>query len=180
MIKNIDRDGVWTKPATGQISFSNPAALGSSVIYNSEAAVFDMQASANAAESVALGADQQAAIGVHVVQPLGDNTPYRVKASAISMEGGRGGVLAVGYGPASPSGNGDTMTNPWFIPFAGDLNELVMVPPLPAGDPLEDRPLVFALVVVNSASAPGGGDIFANLSVQRLATKPPTIHRAVS
>jgi hypothetical protein len=181
--KNIQRDGVYVDlDVSESVAFSSNLALTSTDLYiNGPAAVqvdvARVQATPNVVTNVT--ASNRKAIGCYIQAPIGDRTPYRVKAFAEGANGYSGFGIAVGYAPPSPTGSDDQIVEPVYFPFFKTFDDLIFIEPEAEGDTYEDRALCFALVIQGNAS--GVADyIFAYLSVQNLGVKPPTMQNAVS
>lgn len=183
---NLQRDGIWTNPDNSANVAWSTASLLTATTFNVNAATGvntdKGQVHSDHSATVTVAANSQRAIGTYIQQPVGDNVPYRVLASGSVKDLSRDSThfaIAVGYAPASITGSDDAIAEPYFIPFNGMFDGLLMIPALPDGDPLEDRALCFALAI-QAGTAITTLNINGQLSVQRLGTKPPTMHNAVS
>lgn len=178
--KNIQRDAIWVSPETTKIGWSITYPL-TNVQYamNASAIVAVDQASvisATAAQALAIGLTT--AVGIYIQAPFGDNQPYRVKAS-IGISGKNDfeytGLIIIGYAPAVPTGSDDLIDAPTVINFKNTFDELVMV----------DVPITFAgralaIAVAPLISTTLATTTLAQLSVQNLGVKPPTMRNAIS
>ncbi len=180
--KNIQRDGIWIEPEGTAIAWSTAFSVSGAAIYNSSAVVFTDQASvASTSGAVTTTVNQMVAVGINISKIGTDNIPYRVKASVAAFGASSNDVNAliiVGYAIASPTGSDDIINNPYFIPFQGSIDELILVPP-PISGALADRALVIALAVTGDSGL-SSKPVLGALSVQNLGVKPPTMQNAVS
>ena len=184
--KNIQRDGLWTKPDSSEdLSFGASVLVSAAPQVNSDGAVHVDYAQAHSIRTATFttsGVDHCRCMGVLMQPPDGDNTPYRVKASAHIQslaDYSEWHAIVVGYAPASPTGSNDQVAQSYWIPFKKHFDDLIMVPALDSGDPNFGRALVIAV-----AMCPGPAitnyTAQAQLSVQNLGIKPPTMQNAVS
>ena len=182
--KNIQRDGTYVIPkTTDQLTWpasSDPMA--DTVTVNAKAAVHSDFAEAHARSAVTIAVDQMEIIGVYIEEPRDDRVPYRIKASAL-ISGQTftlsGACIVIGYAPASPTGAGDTIDEPVMLPFRDNFDDLVIVENLASGDPNYDRALFIGVGII-AETAVTALNAFANISVQRLAVKPPTMQYSVA
>lgn len=126
-----------------------------------------------------IAASNRCCIGCYMQAPVGDRVPYRVKAKAAAASGHLEYAIVVGYGPAAITGAGDVIDEPHYFPFAKEFDDLIIVNEEEPGDTYENRALFFGVMVQGSSA--GTGDYFrAELSVQSLGVKPPTMQNAIS
>jgi hypothetical protein len=180
-INNLDRDGLFTNlEDTNESTWSSTfVTTGSSFTINAgDASVQSTYAMAKADKTtgVTVAAASWKGIGCYITQPGQDMTPYRVKAYAKSLSTLTNFMLGVGYAPLSITGTDDVITPCTLIPFGYAIDEVIMVPSLPDGDPLEDRALAFGILLGEAS----GQLVYAHLSVQRLSVAPPQYARSVS
>ena len=173
-IVNLRRDGLFTNlEDTNESAWSTQfVTTGNSFLMNAgDATVYDDFAVAKADKStgVTVAAASWKAIGCYMSQPGKDRVPYRVKAYAKSLSTLTNFILGIGYGPASITGTDDTITPFSGIPFGYAIDEVIMVPALPDGDPLEDRALAFGILLGEAT----GQLVYAHLSVQKLSVAAP-------
>ena len=177
---NIQRDAYWTNPDT-----TDDIALGNSTLQsltNLDASgpttVFQDSGSAQVdAATTTIAADNQKTIGVYMAQPDGDNTPYRVKAACRVMDTPDAEMsIVIGYAPATITGANDLIQDLFYIPFKHNFDDLIMVP---ESDTYSARAL-FIGVAIQGGAGITGKRVNCSISVQRLATKPPTMQNAVS
>lgn len=183
---NIQRDGLWIEPNASNLqAWSTELAITNSVCWVSGPTSVhvdkaNVQSDHTATVSVAVGNER--CIGVHMQQPVADNTPYRIKASISSpseKDYDVQGSIVVGFSPASITGSDDIMSAPYYIPFHNTIDEMIMVPALDSGDPNYGRSLCIA-VAIQPAVAYTTQVVLAQLSVQNLAVKAPTMQYSVA
>ena len=109
-------------------------------------------------------------------QPFKDRTAYRVKAYAKTLMPTTNFALAIGYAPASITGTDDVITPCTIYPFGYVIDDVIQIPALPDGDPLEDRALGFAILCGEAT----GQLVYGSISVQKLSVRPPTMALSVS
>lgn len=178
--KNLHRDGMWIKPRTlSNLSWGTQTAFGTTqLLANADPSTYDNQAQAHAYDAnFGLTNGNVKVIGCYMKEPTGDNTPYRVIAGQEIV--GQYDViyssfLVVGYAPASPTGTDDTIDQVFLIPFVSEFDGLLVVPPLDDSDANYGRALFIGVGVACDANL-SSQDIMACISVQRLATTPPTL-----
>ena len=183
---NVQRDGFWIEPKTAdELSWPTATAVTAATYKaNAKTAVHVDKAQAFARSDMTLSADQIELIGIYMTPPVGDNVPFRVKASMGQLIGGAAAhtqCIVVGYGPASLTGSDDEIDEPYIIPFLHGVgfDELVIVPALDSGDGNYGNPLFFGVGFL-AGSAQAGIWTTACISVQNLGVKPPTMQNAVS
>lgn len=184
--KNIQRDAIWINPdSSDDRGWSNNSLLSAQQFLCSgdPTVKYDYACvQTNPVVQVSVTVANQKAVGVFMQQPIGDNTPYRIHA-ACNVSGvartNTNTCIGIGYGPATLTGASDTIVDPYYLPFYETFDGLVMIPSLPAGDPLEDRALCFA-ICLRGGFAIQSEYVTAHISVQRLSVKPPTMHNAVA
>ncbi len=176
--KNIQRDGRWVHPKTSEdINFSTqqsiysatPQANGPTAVHVDYAEVHS-----NILAAVTCPVSNQVIMGVYMDPPVGDNVPFRVKASIINYAS-----ILVGYGPASITGTDDPIDEQYYLPFIYEFDDLIMVPALASGDTNFGKALFIGLCLqppITITATPQLGQ----LSVQNLGVKPPTMQNAIS
>ena len=171
-IVNIQRDGCWTNPdTTDNLTWSSAFTMGSTTpVFNNSGSVNVDVGTAHSVATATYSAGQAEAIGVLMNQIPDDNLPFRVKAS-VQL----GGAVIIGYADASPSGTDDTINEAYYIPFVYVLDEVIMVP----YDSNYDERAICIAVAPQAGSGSSQVQI-AQLSVQSLSVKPPTMLNAVS
>lgn len=184
--KNIQRDGHWTEPKTANDTTwaADELIANTTAKVNGPSAVSVDKANVHGdnVNTYSIAANEQRCIGVFIQEPDGDNTPYRVKASANVVGQSQDDTdmaILVGYAPASITGTDDVIEDVYYIPFYGEFDDLIVVPTLVSGDPFYDRALCFGIAIQSEAGITTKR-LLGHLSVQRLATKPPTMAQAVS
>ena len=128
-----------------------------------------------------IGGANYYASGVLMAQPVVDDTPYRVKAYVLSL---MYAYLYVGYAPANPTGNGDTIEKCVFMPItartegphAAMFDDIINFPGVPESDPYYQRPVSFGIV----ARSFSNHDAAFNISVQNLAKTAPQFAASMS
>jgi len=180
-IVNIQRD--FTLAIPGQTAIALPAgAINTDPLpVNGDPVVYDDIASLNLANGgdISLAANYMSGAACYLLAPLGDRTPYRVKASIAITDTDTKTFIVVGYAPASVTGTADLIAEPMYIPFYGQYDDLLLVPAVDDLDPNYGRALAIGIVVYAGAVLTNE-QVQGHLSVQRLGTKPPTMHNAVS
>lgn len=172
-IVNLQRDGFWVPSAHSQnVQWGDQQAVNTtSLDVNADATVYEDAAKVWAMSAHTITAGQWRGIGAYIKQPVIDNVPYRVKAYA---DQDLRPLLIVAIAPATITGSDDHVTPLIVCPFDdGKVDELFMVPVIPT---FEDRALCFAIAATQSSA----NEEIAALSVQRLATAPPTMAQSVS
>lgn len=174
-LSNISRDSTWIQldenrlAGTRQNWSRGPADHGP--FCSTSGYVHIDTACVNADEKIkAKSITESIAVGVLMAQVPGDNTPFRVKATL----SGKGMVL-VGYAEKQLEGDYEPIVSPFYIYFENHYDDVIMVPP--ANLEMADRPLVFAVAALPQIKQVR---LTANLSVQNLALKPPTMTMGVS
>ena len=169
---NLQRDTSWINLSTGSaLTWSTGDPLTASTPRFNNSGMVNMDVGmAHARNTVTLTKGTQVAMGCLMYQTVGDNIPFRVKATCTL-----GAALIVGYAGPSPTGLEDEINNPVYFPFVNVFDDIVMVPPHAIG--FENRALAFA---VASTAEQSGEVLIAQLSVQTLAIKAPTMQNAVS
>lgn len=179
-IVNLQRDGSFQDVQSAAVQWSaSTINQEANAGFNADPTVYDTYARVHTpfGDTVTIGTNEHVGVGLYIRQPGSSMVPYRVKAHAQSNNQAVEFILAVGIGPASPTGLNDFMS-PWNpIPFRRDIDELIMVPALPDGDPLINNPMAFAVLAYGEA---GPEAINVNLSVQSLATAPPQFAQSTS
>ncbi len=177
-IVNLQRDGLFLQIDTSLTSWSEATAIiaDQATATVNPTVMDDYAASYSFRDSLpALTANEQSASGILIRQPGEDIAPYRVKA----YSNAENSTLIVGYLSGTiGDGVNRIITPAHAIPFQHHMDELIMILPVPAGDPNEDKPLCFAISVEGIAGQEEPGE--ASLSVQRLATSPPQFSQSVS
>jgi hypothetical protein len=179
--KNIQRDGIWTNSLAAKLTWPTETVRSAgNILVNAKTAVHSDVADAAVGEFATITAGYREAIGVYMQEPIGDNAPYRVKAS-LDIQTTLVDIashLIIGYAPASITGADDDVNQVYVIPIFNSIDELIMVPNLVSGDTYFGRPLFFGIAL--DASSALTARATGQISVQRLAVKPPTMQNAVS
>lgn len=180
-LTNIKRDGFHL-----EVKNTNESAWSSTFVTTADTALINAgdpsvkdefaSARADMTSGVSVAAASWKGIGCYISPPGVDMTPYRVKAYAMNLYGTADFRLVIGYAPASITGTDDTLSPINVLPFGYNFDDIIMVPALPAGDPLEGRALAFGLMLGETATSV----IYAALSVQKLSVAPPAFAQAVS
>jgi len=180
-IVNIQRDFTLTVPGQTAIALPAGAINTDPLPVNADPVVYDDIASLNLVNGgvISLAADYVSGAACYLLAPLGDRTPYRVKASVAITDTDTKRFIVVGYAPASITGTSDLIADPVYIPFIGQFDDLLLVPAVEELDPNYGRALAVGIVVYAGAQLTNES-VQGHLSVQRLGTKPPTMHNAVS
>lgn len=185
MIVNLSRDAIHVPYSVGDagISLATQSAMsGVNALLNSDGVVRDAVAYAQIehASTYTISTLNKRCAGVLMRAPASDNTPYRVKAYAQTGQGNDVSFgIVLGIAPTSPTGSDDTLTNVDYIPFDGKFDDLIMVPNLDDGDVDYDKAIAFGIYCYSETGI-SSQHIFGHLSVQRLATRPPTFAQSVS
>lgn len=176
MIVNLQRDCHFVAPAGTGLQFSTERVIDHRINAQADPAVYDSYAAcfADQSTSPSVTAGSWRSIGCYVKQPVLDAGPYRIKAY---IGASWSAAIVVGYPPASHTGNDDLITPVQAISFVEKMDDVFLVPVLPEGDPLEDRPLYFGIAITDNKQS---DRISCSLSVQRLATTPPPFMQSVS
>ena len=177
---NIRRDGIWLS-FKGLIAWSrNTPITERSIAVNavSEVSIDQNSVQADFTESVNLDAKKLKAIGCYIHQPVDDNAPYRLVA-LVNIKGQKAEdlkpTIAIGYAPEQITGENDMISQVVHLPFEGEIDQLVVIPNEGDNNEFRGRPICFA-ICLQSAKKLTNVNLNAHLSVQRLATKPPTMH----
>jgi len=180
-IVNVQRDFTLTVPGQTAIALPAGAINTDPLPVNADPVVYDDIASLNLVNGgdISLAANYITGAACYLLAPLGDRTPYRVKASIAITDTDTKTFIVVGYAPASITGAGDLIDEPVLIPFIGQYDDLVLIPAVEDTDPNYGRALAVGIVVYAGAVLSNEA-VQGHLSVQRLGTKPPTMHNAVS
>lgn len=180
--KNIQRDGLYinfdpairlTWSSEGDISgASGIITTNPNVAYDFGSATADFKASAS------VTAGKYVAIGLAMQQPVGDRVPYRVKARTYLPDNEVGtSFLMLGYTDVDSNVGTDVAVDGFSaIAFKDYLDELIILEPNP--EAYEGRPVIFGIGYFTSGTLTGR--LPAQLSVQNLGVKPPTMQNAVS
>ena len=111
-IKNVQRDAIYIEPLTsGKDVFSTAQTIITTSAKGSGPAAINVDygfVEQDNATTITCAVGSQRCLGVYMQPPIGDRTPYRVKAycTALSI-----GSIVVGYGPSTPRDR-DWETNP--------------------------------------------------------------------
>lgn len=183
--KNVQRDFILFDPdQTGLNPNSATETLLTTDALNimADPSVYDDVAEAVVApgSQLTISANSKKAMGCYIYQPVADRVPYRIKAHMALAASGFRLAIAIGYAPASPTGSDDAISSARYIPFTGEFDDLILVPAQGSGDTYFGRALAVAIVWITSGTGITTAYFDGHLSVQRLATKPPTMHNAVS
>lgn len=178
---NIQRDGTFIDLAAARIDMSSASLITSGTDFaNSDGAVHADFASAshNYAQSVTVVSGSIATFGVFMKQPVRDRQPYRIKmgGTLVTNQGTEALVAVIGYGPASLTGTDDTIALSHYFPFITSIDEMVIIEAQLEGDTYFGRPLFIGIGI----SDVNAGTLFADMSVQNLGVKPPTMQNAIS
>lgn len=163
MTVNLYRDSVWCT-SDHFTKWSTPTNRRDELLMNADPQVYDDIASVCAVDDTSLKKGQRSAVGVYVRPPASDRTPYKIKAHANGPA-----YIFIGSGPKGPEGNDDVVEKLVILPLAYVFDEVVMLPP---GD--ESHPTAVGIFTLTS------GVNVVHLSVQRLATLPPTFDSRVT
>jgi hypothetical protein len=180
--KNIQRDGIWTDPRSTKLIWpAESAAVPASISVNAKTSVHTDAAEVCIEDTDSITGGTQVGAGIYINPPVGDNTPYRVKASLRINQSATdfSTYIVIGYGPVSPTGSADAIVIPLRTPFKDSIDELFMVPALDSGDAYFGRPL-FVGISLETGTTITNKRIVAHLSVQSLGISPPTMQNAVS
>lgn len=181
--KNIQRDGRWTKPETASdLALATETTIITTTIkVNADPVVYVDMAQAHISNAAfAITTANQRCIGCYLTPPVGDNVPYRVKASITAFGQpvyNNDQAIVIGYAPAVITGTDDIIEDPYYIPFQSSFDDLIIVPALVSGDPFFGRALCIALAC---QTAQASNHVLGSISVQSLGVKPPTMQNAVS
>ncbi len=182
--KNIQRDGTYINPDSARLAFGTSDAVTIQALkINAPTAVavdINFTQSGVGLETIASG--EKAGIGCYINQPIGDRVPYRIKASievATEQRYNTKGIIAIGFAPAAITGVDDVIAEPTYIPFDGTFDDLIIVEAQLGGDTYFGRALAVA-IVIEPVETITTLPIRANISVQNLGVKPPTMQNAVS
>ena len=178
-LTNIQRDAFWsTLKEADELSWGSDRLIASQTMYiNADATIYDDigKARNDHTSVLVIAAGSYRGFGLFMQQTGDDDTPYRVKM--YSNTANFIAHLGIGYGPASPTGTDDEISEiAFFTPIYGAIDDIFILPKLDSGDTYYARPVAFGVF----ASFNGGIVPHCGLSVQRLATTPPTFSTAVS
>lgn len=185
MILNVQRDGLYIDPSDDlKLAWSATQTSYQALTSVKLAGTVPVDYAAVEVDDAAytLNANQKTGIGVMIQQPLGDRTPYRVKAH-VHTPGNQGQryAILVGYAPASPITGDNTVAAQTILPFDQKFDDLIMVENEADGDTFDGRAMVFAIVMYNPTGSSLSNSVsYGALSVQNLGVKPPTMQNAVS
>lgn len=178
--KNIQRDAIYMDPAATRLGLATEVLVSFDLVNgNSDGSVHTDFAFAqyNYLAPVTVSALSAASFGILIAQPIGDRQPYRVKAYGRVTNENEALAIVVGYAPLAPSGTNDEINKPAYFPFNGEFDELITVDARADGETYFGRPLYFGIVAFGALAALR---LFADISVQNLGVKPPTMQNAVS
>lgn len=183
--KNIQRDGIFADPDSAKFTFStvNAANVGNILLNGPTAVNMDFASIAcDVTDAITVTGSEKCAMGLYINGPIGDRTPYRVKATL--KAGGTApevsnALLAIGFAPSSITGSDDIIVLPVYIPFKEEFDDIIIVESQISGDTFFGRALAIA-VVLQPSSTITTKSIYATLSVQNLGVKPPTMQNAIS
>jgi hypothetical protein len=184
-IVNVQRDFMLLDPDQTELTWpTNSSITGSTINMNADSNVYDDAASAEITDTATVSGNNIETIGCYIHQPIDDRTPYRIKATAQILDVRMNETftyVVVGWAPASPTGTNDAIDQPVFIPFTRKCDELILVPHQESGDTYFGRALAVGVgIAAGSTYGISSKIASATISVQRLGTKPPTMHNAVS
>lgn len=179
MIINLQRDGVFLDPAQQTFQFASEVAIGNYVDIEGDPTVYDDYSTVLSDYTTNPGttAGNWRAVGCYIRPPGVDRTPYRIKAN-MTNDSDLESIVGIGFGPTSPTGSGDRIQPVRPMPFYKRFDDVIMLPAVPETDPNYGKPLCVCLIIQGSNA--GGTKAYGNLSVQRLATAPPTFAQSVS
>lgn len=129
-------------------------------------------------DELTVGEGQMATFGSFITPPKGDRQPYRVKGSLLVPVGGDAvGALVVGWGEAAPTGTADPIRQVRVYPFQNYFDALVNIDQPPVS--YVNSPLFFGIALIGT-KVNTNVRVTANISVQNLGVKPPTMQNAIS
>ena len=183
--KNIQRDCIFVQPLTSALlSLSSTGVAVGAAAFNMNSSgsenVDKATAQIDSTSTYSITADTAKSIGVLMMPPEGDRVPYRIKASISCGVPDLLAYIGIGYAPASPTGSGDSIDEPIWLPFDTMFDDTVIVEALDSGDGNYGRALAIALIAGADATGISAESIVGHLSVQNLGVKPPTMQNAVS
>lgn len=180
--KNIQRDGTYADPhkamvaSSASVSASTPGA-------NSDGNVHYDYGSAQhnyATTTVTNTAGNVSCFGVWMTPPRKDRHPYRVKINGHLIgteEENPRLALVIGYAQDTITGT-DLLQDPIYLPIdGGQMDDLIIMEDVLKTNPDYDMPIYFGIAVIGIATA---ATYFAQISVQNLGVKPPTMQNAIS
>lgn len=178
-IVNLQRDAAFVELEKAPVEWGTKTTIDETNPLKADAdpTVYDIYAVARSDRSVTTTVSTALEIytfGLFMRGPGVELTPYRVKARAQANKAGATHLLAIGYAEDTITGTDDEITFFQHFSFIHYLDELFLIkPPVSVGD----KPLFFGISTMGAASV---ATHYANLSVQRLSTSPPSFSQSVS
>ena len=162
-LSNLQRDQFWAEPGITPIAWSTTVNRGNSdgVVHTDVGRLYTAATAPAIANSM---------VGIHMQQPAGENTPYRVK---VYSQVGFSISLCVGYNQGSVTGSNDTISDQIFLPIdgVGVFDEIINIKASS-----NDDPIYFGVYTAIGSSV----FLTTSMSVQRLNTVPPRFAAVVS
>lgn len=163
-LKNIARDSYWMTSLKSADSIAWTTTSGNMATSGTvNADVASVQTSGSSGGSGIFG------VGVLMDPPESEYVPYRVKAYMPTVDHM---LLQMGYAPATPTGD-DVVAEVKYFHLVGELDEIIMFPPLETTDTYYGRALMIGLASSSVVSS------LCHLSVQKLDVSPPQFGVAV-
>lgn len=185
MIINLLRDLVHTNPDSIDTTWGGPRVRGANTVeMNNTGIVHQTSGSCqNQYERLDDSLGEWYATGLLISQPIVDATPYRLKVF-LGIGGASGNendhrYAFMGYAPANPTGTNDVIEKCSMLPIGprGIVDEIILAPGLPEGDPYFDRPLAFGVAAIVAANSTRYSHY---ISVQNLSKTAPQFAASMS
>lgn len=178
-IINLQRDAHFSGPEKTEIAWGAKTTVDETLPLKTDAdsTVYDIYSSARCSRDLALTLGSSLEIqtfGLFMRPPGSELTPYRVKCRAVGNKAGPHFLLSIGYAEDAITGTDDEITFYQLYPFDYKLDELFLIEPQVT---VGTAPIFFGISVMGLVTT---GNMFANISVQRLATSPPQFSQSVS
>ena len=171
---------MFVRPGQATVSWNGFASTAGEIVQANNSGTVNQTVGTAMSQQSSIGGANFYAAGVLMSQPVVDDTPYRVKMYVLSL---MYSYAFVGYAPANPTGNNDTIEKCSYFPLTArdvdhvaHFDEIVSFPGVPEGDPYYQRPLCFGVVARSFANH----DAAFNMSVQNLAKTAPQFAASMS
>lgn len=180
--KNIQRDATFAEPGQALIPIATSAPATAPTVSCDGLIHYDYaKAQAGYSTVISVTAAEVGSFGVFIQQPHKDRQPYRVKANILvqddtGQEHNAQFMLLIGYGTAPITTSGNVITDPIYIPFKNQLDDLIILEDVLSTDPKYGEPVYFGIAVLGPVT---NAIYFGHISVQNLGVKPPTMQNAV-
>lgn len=180
--KNIQRDGTYAQPGSALIPITTSGPYTAPTVTCDGLVHYDYgKAQAGYTAQLTVTADNVGAFGVFIQQPRRDRHPYRVKASIVvqddtGQEHDARFMLLIGYASAAITTDSNVISDPIYIPFSNQIDDLIILEDVLSTDPNYGQPAFFGIAVLGPVT---DATYFGHISVQNLGIKPPTMQNAV-